>query len=97
MGVWAKAAWCATRRIAARRSSPWGRARWTLGAAVLGYHSSGLPGPKGNRETFIHLRDPAKAAGTVLQEGAPEDGQRAVGAGAHGRDDLERMARVVEP
>jgi len=26
-----------------------------LGEVVLGYHSSGLPGPKGNRETFIHL------------------------------------------
>jgi 23S rRNA (cytidine1920-2'-O)/16S rRNA (cytidine1409-2'-O)-methyltransferase len=27
------------------------------GAGVLGYHSSGLPGPKGNKETFIHLSD----------------------------------------
>jgi 23S rRNA (cytidine1920-2'-O)/16S rRNA (cytidine1409-2'-O)-methyltransferase len=26
-----------------------------LGEVVLGYHSSGLPGPKGNRETFVHL------------------------------------------
>lgn len=32
-----------------------GRAAIDLGAGVLGYHSSGLPGPKGNRETFIHL------------------------------------------
>jgi len=28
-----------------------------LGAAVLGYYSSGLPGPKGNRETFIWIAD----------------------------------------
>jgi 23S rRNA (cytidine1920-2'-O)/16S rRNA (cytidine1409-2'-O)-methyltransferase len=28
-----------------------------LGAAVLAYHSSGLPGPKGNRETFVWLTD----------------------------------------
>jgi 23S rRNA (cytidine1920-2'-O)/16S rRNA (cytidine1409-2'-O)-methyltransferase len=32
-----------------------------LEASVLGYHSSGLPGPKGNRETFIHLADSARA------------------------------------
>jgi 23S rRNA (cytidine1920-2'-O)/16S rRNA (cytidine1409-2'-O)-methyltransferase len=31
-----------------------------LGAAVRGFHSSGLPGPKGNRETFIWLSDPAR-------------------------------------
>ncbi len=34
-----------------------------LGAAVLGYHSSELPGPKGNRETFIWLSDPAGGRG----------------------------------
>jgi 23S rRNA (cytidine1920-2'-O)/16S rRNA (cytidine1409-2'-O)-methyltransferase len=33
-----------------------------LGATVRGYHSSGLPGPKGNRETFIWLAGPASAA-----------------------------------
>jgi 23S rRNA (cytidine1920-2'-O)/16S rRNA (cytidine1409-2'-O)-methyltransferase len=27
------------------------------GAAVQGFASSGLPGPKGNRETFVHLAD----------------------------------------
>src|SRR3954463_5595305 len=27
----------------------------SLGAAVLGFAPSGLPGPKGNRETFVHL------------------------------------------
>jgi 23S rRNA (cytidine1920-2'-O)/16S rRNA (cytidine1409-2'-O)-methyltransferase len=28
-----------------------------LGASVLGYVSSGLPGPKGNRETFVRLAE----------------------------------------
>jgi 23S rRNA (cytidine1920-2'-O)/16S rRNA (cytidine1409-2'-O)-methyltransferase len=32
-----------------------GRVALELGAAVLGYASSGLPGPKGNRETFVWL------------------------------------------
>jgi 23S rRNA (cytidine1920-2'-O)/16S rRNA (cytidine1409-2'-O)-methyltransferase len=32
-----------------------GRAAIALGAGVIGYHSSGLPGPKGNQETFIWL------------------------------------------
>ena len=27
------------------------------GASVLGYASSGLPGPKGNRETFVHIAE----------------------------------------
>jgi 23S rRNA (cytidine1920-2'-O)/16S rRNA (cytidine1409-2'-O)-methyltransferase len=40
-----------------------GEAARTLGAGVLGYHSSGLPGPKGNRETFIWLADPARGRG----------------------------------
>jgi 23S rRNA (cytidine1920-2'-O)/16S rRNA (cytidine1409-2'-O)-methyltransferase len=32
-----------------------GQAALELGAAVRGYYTSGLPGPKGNRETFIWL------------------------------------------
>jgi len=47
-----------------------------LGAAVLGYHSSGLPGPKGNLETFIWLADPAREEGVgdpgLLEEMARE-------------------------
>jgi 23S rRNA (cytidine1920-2'-O)/16S rRNA (cytidine1409-2'-O)-methyltransferase len=39
-----------------------GEAALALGAAVRGYHSSGLPGPKGNRETFVWLADPAREA-----------------------------------
>jgi 23S rRNA (cytidine1920-2'-O)/16S rRNA (cytidine1409-2'-O)-methyltransferase len=34
-----------------------------LGAAVVGYHSSGLPGPKGNLETFVLLADPDRGEG----------------------------------
>jgi 23S rRNA (cytidine1920-2'-O)/16S rRNA (cytidine1409-2'-O)-methyltransferase len=55
-----------------------GEAALELGASVLGYHSSGLPGPKGNRETFIHLAERSRAGGG-------------------GADELERMARRVEP
>ena len=38
-----------------------GRAALELGAAVVGYASSGLPGPKGNRETFIWLAEEGRA------------------------------------
>ncbi|HEY2142524.1 MAG TPA: TlyA family RNA methyltransferase [Solirubrobacteraceae bacterium] len=31
-----------------------------LGASVLGYRSSGLPGPKGNEETFVWLAEPGR-------------------------------------
>ena len=41
-----------------------GRCAISLGAAALGYHSSGLPGPKGNLETFLHLADPELGTGT---------------------------------
>jgi 23S rRNA (cytidine1920-2'-O)/16S rRNA (cytidine1409-2'-O)-methyltransferase len=41
-----------------------GRVALQLGASVRGYHSSGLPGPKGNRESFLWLSDPAAGAGT---------------------------------
>jgi len=32
-----------------------------LGVSVCGYASSGLPGPKGNRETFIWLAEPGRS------------------------------------
>jgi 23S rRNA (cytidine1920-2'-O)/16S rRNA (cytidine1409-2'-O)-methyltransferase len=35
-----------------------------LGASVLGYRSSGLPGPKGNLESFIWLAEPGRAGAT---------------------------------
>jgi 23S rRNA (cytidine1920-2'-O)/16S rRNA (cytidine1409-2'-O)-methyltransferase len=40
-----------------------GHAARALGAWVVGFHSSRLPGPKGNLETFIELADAARAAG----------------------------------
>jgi 23S rRNA (cytidine1920-2'-O)/16S rRNA (cytidine1409-2'-O)-methyltransferase len=36
-------------------------ARDGLGASVLGYASSGLPGPAGNRETFVWIAEPGRA------------------------------------
>jgi 23S rRNA (cytidine1920-2'-O)/16S rRNA (cytidine1409-2'-O)-methyltransferase len=42
-----------------------GQAALGMGAAVLGFRSSGLPGPKGNRESFIWLADPSLGRGTV--------------------------------
>jgi 23S rRNA (cytidine1920-2'-O)/16S rRNA (cytidine1409-2'-O)-methyltransferase len=64
-----------------------GQAALSLGAGVVSYSSSGLPGPKGNRETFLWLTDPAKAredrrARVLTEARAPE---------------LERLAREVEP
>ena len=36
------------------------RAAREAGASVLGFASSGLPGPKGNRETFVWLAEPGR-------------------------------------
>jgi 23S rRNA (cytidine1920-2'-O)/16S rRNA (cytidine1409-2'-O)-methyltransferase len=46
-----------------------GRASLELGASVLGYYSSGLAGPKGNKETFVWLAEPGRAgaAGNVQE------------------------------
>jgi 23S rRNA (cytidine1920-2'-O)/16S rRNA (cytidine1409-2'-O)-methyltransferase len=55
-----------------------GESALDLGAAVVGYHSSGLPGPKGNQETFLWLADPGRVRG-------------------HAREELEQLARKVEP
>jgi 23S rRNA (cytidine1920-2'-O)/16S rRNA (cytidine1409-2'-O)-methyltransferase len=44
-----------------------GGAALALGAVVLGYHSSGLLGPKGNRETFIWLTDRAGGASSISE------------------------------
>jgi 23S rRNA (cytidine1920-2'-O)/16S rRNA (cytidine1409-2'-O)-methyltransferase len=41
-----------------------GAAAIELGAAIVGCYPSGLPGPKGNRETFLWLTDPATGRGT---------------------------------
>ena len=59
------------RDAAARRGAllATARAARQLGAAVIGFHPSGLPGPKGNRETFIQLAE-AGRPGTTLDEAA---------------------------
>jgi 23S rRNA (cytidine1920-2'-O)/16S rRNA (cytidine1409-2'-O)-methyltransferase len=56
-----------------------GEAALGLGASVLGFYSSGLTGPKGNKETFVWLADPGRAGG------------------AQNTDEIEKMAREVEP
>jgi 23S rRNA (cytidine1920-2'-O)/16S rRNA (cytidine1409-2'-O)-methyltransferase len=50
--------------------------------AVLGFISSGLPGPKGNLETFIRLAPPARVDGL----GSPQSAE-----------EIERMALSEEP
>jgi 23S rRNA (cytidine1920-2'-O)/16S rRNA (cytidine1409-2'-O)-methyltransferase len=39
-----------------------------IGAAVVGVAASGLPGPRGNRETFLHLADDARPEVGDLEE-----------------------------
>ncbi len=46
-----------------------GRRAIELGAGVLAYHSSGLPGPKGNQETFIWLSEPERPGALLEQDG----------------------------
>ncbi len=41
-----------------------------LGASVAGYASSGLPGPKGNRESFVWLTEPSRGGAVVNLEAA---------------------------
>jgi 23S rRNA (cytidine1920-2'-O)/16S rRNA (cytidine1409-2'-O)-methyltransferase len=50
-----------------------GMAARELGAAVLGYASSGLPGPKGNLETFVWLAEGARSGGLVDLETAARE------------------------
>jgi 23S rRNA (cytidine1920-2'-O)/16S rRNA (cytidine1409-2'-O)-methyltransferase len=49
-----------------------GEAARGLGAAVNGYASSGLAGPKGNRETFVWLREGGRGAVDDLVAAAEE-------------------------
>ncbi|MCW3030992.1 MAG: TlyA family methyltransferase [Solirubrobacterales bacterium] len=70
-----------------------GRAALGFGAGVVGYHSSGLPGPKGNRETFVWLTDP--------QNGRPQQTGRALVLARQGDGEpplaaLDELAREVE-
>jgi len=66
-----------------------GEAALGLGARVNGYYSSGLPGPKGNRETFIWLSDRARAGERSAEtRDAPAE---------HGPGGLEDLVREAEP
>ena len=49
-----------------------GEAARGLGASVLGYASSGLPGPKGNLETFVRLAEAARGPGVEIDQAARE-------------------------
>jgi 23S rRNA (cytidine1920-2'-O)/16S rRNA (cytidine1409-2'-O)-methyltransferase len=49
-----------------------GSAARRLGATVLGYASSGLPGPKGNRETFVWLAECGRGGVADLEAAARE-------------------------
>ncbi|MBA2505315.1 MAG: TlyA family RNA methyltransferase [Thermoleophilaceae bacterium] len=44
-----------------------------LGCSVLGFASSGLPGPRGNRETFLHLAHAGAGAGQMDLEAAARE------------------------
>jgi 23S rRNA (cytidine1920-2'-O)/16S rRNA (cytidine1409-2'-O)-methyltransferase len=44
----------------------------TLGVSVIGYASSGLPGPKGNLETFVWLAEAARAGVDDVERAARE-------------------------
>ena len=68
-----------------------GEAALELRAAVVSYHSSGLQGPKGNRESFIWLSNPAHASERAVRASSPGAGDPAAAA------ELERLAREVEP
>ena len=56
------------------------------GAGVLGYHSSGLPGPKGNQETFIWLAEPGAAGALLDPAGLTSRPGRSSREGDHGSD-----------
>jgi 23S rRNA (cytidine1920-2'-O)/16S rRNA (cytidine1409-2'-O)-methyltransferase len=51
------------------------RAAQGLGAAVLGFASSGLPGPKGNRETFAWLAEGDRAGALADVEAAAAEAE----------------------
>jgi 23S rRNA (cytidine1920-2'-O)/16S rRNA (cytidine1409-2'-O)-methyltransferase len=47
-----------------------GEAARALGASLLGFASSGLPGPKGNRESFMRLAEAGRAGAVEDVEAA---------------------------
>jgi 23S rRNA (cytidine1920-2'-O)/16S rRNA (cytidine1409-2'-O)-methyltransferase len=62
------------RDAAARRQAlvDMGAAAQTLGASVLGYASSGLPGPKGNLEAFMWLAEGERGGVSDLAQAAKQ-------------------------
>ena len=48
-------------------------ARESVGAAVLGFASSGLPGPAGNQETFVWLAEPGREGAVADLEAAARE------------------------
>ena len=74
---------CATPTTGARRCSRSESTPPRAGASVLGFASSGLPGPAGNLETFVWIAEPGR-------EGALED----LEAAAEGRN-REPPARTL--
>jgi 23S rRNA (cytidine1920-2'-O)/16S rRNA (cytidine1409-2'-O)-methyltransferase len=87
------------RDAAARREALLDVGRWALalGTSVLGYHSSGLPGPKGNRETFVWLAEAGRRVELAPAEGRARVTASAGRGGADATAGLERIAREVEP
>jgi 23S rRNA (cytidine1920-2'-O)/16S rRNA (cytidine1409-2'-O)-methyltransferase len=49
-----------------------GRSAIELGYSVLGYASSGLPGPKGNLETFVWVAERARGSVESVEDAARE-------------------------
>ena len=82
------------RATAARRSSPSPQSARAQGAAVLGFASSGLPGPKGNQETFVWLAEGGRAAARRRPRGPGPRGRAMTGPRTHGDRALPRPARA---
>ena len=69
----ARAAWSAIPPTGARRCGVVAAEARELGVSVAGFASSGLPGPRGNRETFVHAgRGGRRARCADLRGGAAE-------------------------
>ena len=88
------------RRPARRRWCRSRRARAALGASVLGFASSGLPGPKGNRETFLWLAEGGRAGAVDDLEAAARGGRARVSkrrARPHAPAARRRPACAFEP
>ena len=62
-----------------------GHAALDLGATVLGFCSSGLPGPKGNRESFIWLAEAGRKGGVEGDGHEHGQGRAHRQGGAHGQ------------